>query len=368
MGTHLTEKHPLVSIVVLNYNGIKFLQDVFDSLLECTYPNLEIIMVDNRSSDESVLFVTDKYPRVRIHQNAENYKYARGNNEGIKIANGKYICLLNNDVKVSPRFVEPIIEIFESDLEIGAAQPKILDFNNRKQLEYAGACGGYLDWFGYPFLRGRLFNITENDSGQYDESVEIFWASGACIFFRADTLKNVGLLDESFELHMEEIDLCWRLHLTGWKILSVPQSVIWHHGGGTLSQFSAQKVYYNFRNNIFALIKNFSALNLLLRLPFRFFLDLIAVLRSFAILQFAMGLAILKGYSWLLFHISLLWEHRIQSQSRRIIMEKEVLKSIYPGSIVFEFFILRRHRFSDLLFFGKFLSRLGRKKSILKNN
>jgi GT2 family glycosyltransferase len=364
----LTGKQPLVSIVILNYNGLKFLKDVFDSLLEGSYPNLEIIMVDNRSSDESVEFVQRHYPEVIIHQNPENYKYARGNNEGIKISKGKYICLLNNDVKVSPGFVEPIIDYFENDPKVGAAQPKILDFSNRINLEYAGACGGYLDWLGYPFLRGRLFNITERDSGQYDEPLQIFWASGACIFFRAATLHEVGSLDESFELHMEEIDLCWRLHLTGWKIVSVPQSVIWHHGGGTLSQFSPQKVYYNFRNNIFTVIKNFSTLNLIIRLPLRFLLDIIALLRSLAILQFAMGLAIAKGYLWLLFHIPILWVHRRQSQAKRIMMEREVLNTMYPGSIVLEFFVLKRQRFSDLLFFKKFMSRLRRKKIILKNN
>lgn len=357
---------PLVSILIVNFNGIRFLKNCFNSLRNCTYPNLEILFIDNCSTDNSVEFVNQNYPEVKVIQNAENFMFARGNNEGIKIAKGKYICLLNNDVEVDAGFIEPIIDVFEKYPKVGACQSKLLEMQNRNHLDYTGACGGYIDWFGYTFLRGRIMNETESDQGQYDESVAIFWTSGACMFIRREALQPSGLLDEDFQLHMEEIDLCWRLKLNGWNLYSIPDSKIWHHGGGTLNHNDPIKIYYNFRNNIFMLAKNLSSLNLFIRLPLRFILDAIALLRSLILFQFKMAIAILKAYSWILTHIGLIYQKRRQVQKARQKTDREVLYLMYPGSIVFEFFLLGKKRFSDLIFHQKFMAKIKQLNIILK--
>ena len=349
---------PLISILIVNFNGLEFLKTCFDSLRNCSYPNLEIIFIDNCSTDNSIEFVKQEYPEVKIIQNEENYMFARGNNEGIKVANGKYICLLNNDVEVDPGFIEPVIETFEDHHEIGACQPKLLEIQNRQHLEYTGACGGYIDWFGYTFLRGRIMNETEPDTGQYDEALPLFWASGACLFLSKEALEDCGMLDEDFQLHMEEIDLCWRLRLTGWQIYSIPESRIWHHGGGTLDHNNPAKIYYNFRNNIFMLVKNLSVFNLITRLPLRFLLDTIAFLRSLILFQNSMAAAIINAYKWLLIHGRLIYRKRLIVQRQRRLSDKKILNLMYPGSIVFEFFLLGKKRFSDLIFYDKFLAKI----------
>jgi len=364
---------PLISILIVNFNGLRFLKTCFNSLRKCTYPNLEIIFIDNSSTDGSVDFVTKNYPEVKILKNKENYMFARGNNEGIKIAAGKYFCLLNNDVEVDSGFIEPVIEMFEKHPEIGACQSKLLEMQSRSHLEYTGACGGYIDWFGYTFLRGRIMDETEPDNGQYDESLPIFWASGACLFLRRKALESLAsrrgseLLDEDFKLHMEEIDLCWRLRLAGWVIYSIPQSMVWHYGGGTLGHDSPAKIYYNFRNNIFMLAKNLSTVNLIIRLPLRIILDVVAFVRSLIVFQTSMAMAILKAYRWLLFHIGLIWKKRRGVQNQRRVPDREVLNLMYPGSIVFEFFLLGKKHFSDLLFSDKFIARISQNK-IAKNS
>jgi len=347
-------ERPLVSILIVNYNGLRFLQTMLDSLRNCTYSNLEIIFIDNCSTDNSIEFVKKNYPEVKIVENPENYMFARGNNEGIKIANGEIICLLNNDVEVDPGFIEPIIEVFEAHANIGACQSKMLEMTDRSHLEYTGACGGYIDWAGYPFLRGRIMDRTEPDDGQYDEPAPLFWGSGACLFVRKEALEGSGLLDEEFELHMEEIDLCWRLRLAEWGIYSIPASKIWHHGGGTLNYNHPVKIYYNFRNNIFMLAKNLSTKSLIIRLPIRLALDAIAFVRSLLVMQFSMAFAILRAYGWLLSHIGLIFQKRKQVQRQRRAPDKKILDLMYPGSIVFEFFLLGKKRFSDLIFYNKF--------------
>ncbi|NIV15450.1 MAG: glycosyltransferase [Aliifodinibius sp.] len=344
------EEKPLVSVVTLNFDGIRFLKDLFDSLRRCTYPNLEVIMVDNCSQDESVNFVKQNYPEVKIVENSENLMYTGGNNEGLKHAKGKYICLVNNDVDVDPGFIDPIVNAFESNARIGAAQPKILAMQERDRLEYAGACGGYIDWFGYPFLRGRLFFTTEKDEGQYDKPAELFWGSGACLFLRKDTLNEVGHFDEDFVLHQEEIDLCWRIRLAGWSIVSIPQSQIWHHVGGTLDKDSPRKTYWNFRNNLFLLFKNLSLGNLLIRLPLRVPLDFLALGIELFKGHFANARAVARAYLWLMTHFTLLRDKRRITQKQRKVPDKGIFKCVYPGSVVFEYFLLGRRKFSDLLF------------------
>lgn len=343
-----SEDIPLVSVVTLNYNGKRFLKGLFDSLRECSYPHLEIIMVDNCSHDDSVQFVKEHYPEVKVHQNDQNYLYAGGNNRGLEIAAGKYICVLNNDVLVDPGFIEPIVEAFEANPRMMAGQPKILSMQNRSQFEYAGSAGGFIDWLGYPFVRGRILFSIEEDSGQYDTPARLFWASGACLFLRKEVIDAVGNFDEDFGLHMEEIDLCWRIHLAEGEVYSIPRSVIRHFVGGTLEQENPRKVYWNFRNNMFLLIKNLSLRNLLVRLPIRISLDALAFVVELLKRHFRSALAILKAYAWLLLHIPLMLRKRREVQKMRKVSDKTVFACVYPGSIIFEYFLLRRRKFSDL--------------------
>lgn len=340
---------PLVSVVTLNFNGKRFLQGLFESLERCTYPNLEIIMVDNCSDDQSVAFVREHFPAVKVVINEQNLMYAGGNNQGLKVAAGEFVCLINNDVDVDAGFIEPLVEAMREHPEIAAVQPKILAMQQRDYLEYAGACGGFVDFLGYPFLRGRLFFTTEKDSGQYDDPAELFWASGACLFLRKSALEEAGFLDEDFVMHMEEIDLCWRLRLLGWKIMAIPHARVWHHVGGTLDKDNPRKTYWNFRNNIFLLLKNLSAGNLWLRLPLRIPLDALAFTLELLKGHFANGLAIAKAYGWLVSHTGLMFRKRRENQRYRKLPDKAVLRKMYPGSVVFEYFILRRKAFSKLL-------------------
>ncbi len=352
------QEWPLVSVMTLNWNGKRFLPGLFDSLADCSYPNLEVIMVDNASTDDSVEFVRNTYPWVKILENAENYMYARGNNEGLRICQGKYICLINNDVDVDPGFIEPVIRMFEQHERLAAAQPKILAMADRGQYEYAGAAGGYLDALGYAFARGRLFFDTEKDDGQYDDPRELFWASGACLFLRRSALEETGYIDEDFVLHQEEIDLCWRLRLRDWRIGFVPEAKIWHYGGGTLEQANAGKTYWNYRNNFFLLTKNLALPGLLLRLILRVPLDGVAMVVELLKRQFANAWAIVRAYGWIIRHIPLMLRKRREVQKNRIVPDRDIFQLMYPGSLVAEYFLLGRRKFSDLGQAGKFLKRI----------
>ncbi len=348
---------PLVSILILNYNGKRFLKNLFDSILQCTYPNLEIVMVDNASEDDSVAFVQTHYPQVKIHQNAENYMFARGNNEGLKVVSGKYVCVMNNDVVVAPDFIEPIVAAFENDARIAAVQPKILAMQMRDHFEYSGAAGGFLDRFGYPFVRGRIFRTIEKDEGQYDQPSRLFWASGACCFLRKSAIDVVGAFDPDFMMHMEEIDLCWRLQLRGWEVMVAPAGKIWHYVGGTLNQDNPRKMYWNYRNNLFMLIKNLSLKNLLLRLFVRIPLDVVALGMETVKGRFGNTKAIISAYLWVFANIKLIMRKRRAVQRLRTVSDRRIFQKMYPGSIVFEYFILGKRKFSELIWVNQLVER-----------
>ncbi len=343
-----TSHNPLVSFITVNYNGKKYLRDLYDSLGRITYPRTELILVDNASADDSVNFVRENYPRVKIVQNPANYMFARGNNEGIKAATGEIICLINNDVKVDPAFLTVIVNAFNNKPELAACQPKVLDLNQPDHFEYAGAAGGFIDKYGYPFMRGRMFFDLETDQGQYDDNMEIFWSTGACFFIRKSVLDDLGILDEDFQMHMEEIDLCWRLHLHRYHIYCIPAAKVWHQGGGTLSSENPRKNYWNFRNNIFLLVKNLQMINLARIIIFRLFMDGIALTRELFRGKFKNGFSIGKAYVWILLHLPLLLRKRREIQQKRRAGDKEIFRLVYPGSIVWEYFIRGRKKFSQL--------------------
>jgi len=245
----------LVSIVILNYNGRKHLQTFLPSVVKFSqdYP---IIVADNNSNDESIQFLRDRYPNIRIIQFEENHGFCKGYNLAIAQVKSEFCILLNSDVEVTANWIEPMLKMMESDPSIAACQPKILAYSSRNQFEYAGAGGGFIDFLGYPFCRGRLFNSLEEDERQYNDITPVFWASGACFFTRTEIFLESGGFDEDFFAHMEEIDLCWRMQLKGFGVWYCGESTVYHLGGGTLPKTSPKKTYLNFRNSLLVLIKN----------------------------------------------------------------------------------------------------------------
>ena len=269
------------AVVILNWNGKhwleKFLPNVISESSDAT-----VIVADNNSSDDSIKFLEEKYPNIRIIQNDGNFGYAKGYNLSLKQIDAEYFILLNSDIEVTENWISPIISLMDSNNTISACQPKILDYNNKTKFEYAGASGGYIDKFGYPFCRGRIFDDLEEDKGQYNNTTEVFWATGACLFVRASHFWEVGGLDEDFFAHQEEIDLCWRLKNKGYKVFVEPKSEVYHVGGGTLQVGSPLKTHLNFRNNLYMLFKNLPLSSLFIIIPIRLVLDGIAAITFLA--------------------------------------------------------------------------------------
>ena len=245
-----------LAIVILNWNGKRFLEQFLPVLEQYLPEYAEIVVADNASSDGSVAFLKEAHPSVRVLEHTENEGFARGYNHAFEHVEAEYYCLLNSDIEVTPHWIEPIIEQMDSDERIAAVQPKLLSYHDRGRFEYAGASGGFVDKYGYPFCRGRVFSNVEDDHGQYDNEMDIFWASGAALFVRSDVYRTMGGLDPDFFAHMEEIDFCWRIKNAGYKIKVNPKSVVYHIGGGTLPKNNSFKTYLNFRNNLFLLLKS----------------------------------------------------------------------------------------------------------------
>ncbi|MCK5907231.1 MAG: glycosyltransferase family 2 protein [Flavobacteriales bacterium] len=244
-----------IAVVILNWNGRNLLKHFLPSIVNYS-DNAEIIVADNASTDDSVKWVKENYPDVRIIQNTENGGYARGYNQALKHVDADVYALVNSDIEVTKNWLSSIEELFKSNKDISIIQPKILDFKNIKKFEFAGATGGFIDKLGYPYCRGRVFTEIEEDKGQYNDVSEIFWASGACFFIKSETFIEVGGFDEDYFAHMEEIDLCWRAHNLGKKVFYTPYSKVYHVGGATLQESNPHKTYLNFRNSLFTILKN----------------------------------------------------------------------------------------------------------------
>tara|TARA_B100001250_G_scaffold376562_1_gene364935 strand:- start:17284 stop:18300 length:1017 start_codon:yes stop_codon:yes gene_type:complete len=266
-----------IAVVILNWNGKSWLEKFVPTLIK--YSNeATIFLADNASDDNSVNFIKENFPQIKVIIHKTNLGYAKGYNDALKQINAKYFVLINSDIEVTENWLSPIINLMRSNAEIAACQPKILDYNNKDRFEYAGASGGYIDNLGYPFCRGRIFDNIEIDKGQYNDAIEVFWATGACLFIQASSFWKVGGLDEDFFAHQEEIDLCWRLKNKGYIIMVEPNSTVYHVGGGTLDSSSPFKTQLNFRNNLYMLFKNLPVISLLSVIPIRLFLDGIAAL------------------------------------------------------------------------------------------
>ncbi len=335
---------PSVAIVILNYNGRKHLQTFLPSVLNSTYTNKRVIVADNASTDDSLPFIKEHFPSVEILLNTQNDGFAGGYNWALKLVKSDYYVLLNSDVEVSPNWIEPIIALMESDANVAACQPKLIAYTNRNLLEYAGACGGWMDVLGYPFSRGRIFDVLEEDKHQYDDIQEIFWASGAAMFIRSDLFHQLEGFDASFFAHQEEIDLCWRIQLAGYKLMVVPQSVVYHVGAGTLPR-GGRKVFLNFRNNLLMLSKNLTSFERIKVLPFRFLLDAISAWKGLLQGDKDFFIAISKAH----FSVLSIWLKGYNSthQLKRVPLRQ--LGGVYDGSVVYQYFIKHKHYFNQIV-------------------
>ena len=297
-----------IAVVILNWNGKKLLEQFLPSVVKYS-KEASVYVADNASTDDSISFIEHHYPKVHIIKNNQNGGYAKGYNDALKSLKEPVFCLLNNDVEVTNNWLEPIIQTFNNEPNTGIIQPKILDYKHKDYFEYAGAAGGFIDKFGYPYCRGRIFDSIEKDLGQYNDVTEIFWASGACLFIRNEVYKTLNGLDESFFAHMEEIDLCWRAKNAGYKIKYVGKSEVFHLGGATLNSLNPQKTYLNFRNSLYTLTKNANG-NLFIIVFIRLILDGIAGLKFLLELKFKHFLAIIHAHFSYYKHLGTLLNQR----------------------------------------------------------
>ncbi|WP_443947253.1 glycosyltransferase family 2 protein [Pedobacter sp. AW1-32] len=335
--------NPSVAVVILNWNGKNFLKEFLPSVLRSEYDNLQIIVSDNASTDDSVAFIEENFPSVKIISNDLNYGFAGGYNRVLERVEADYFILLNSDVEVVPNWIQPVINLMQNDPTIAAAQPKVKYQLHKNQFEYAGAAGGQLDIYAYPFCRGRIFNVYEIDNGQYNDTREIFWASGAAFFIKSKCWKEVGGLDADLFAHMEEIDLCWRLKNRGYKIMFCPETEVYHVGGGTLQTENPYKTYLNFRNNLIIMQKNLPAGDAIFRIFIRMCIDFIAWWHFLLSGKPKFTLAVSKGHWHFLQAITKTNKKRDRKQ---IAYAKHA--GVYNNSIVWAFFIKKIRFFSKL--------------------
>ncbi len=341
----------VVSIVILNWNGKQHLELFLPELVRhTTYPGSEIVVADNGSSDDSLDFLKKEYPRIRIIELEHNHGFSGGYNRAIEQIDARYVLLLNSDIEVTEGWLEPMLELMENDEQVAACTPKILDFKQRTHFEYAGAAGGFIDRFGYPFCRGRLFDHLEEDQGQYDDPSNLFWGSGACLMVRADLYRESGGLDEQFFAHMEEIDLCWRLQRMGYLIRYIPSSTVYHVGGATLQRGNPFKTYLNFRNNLLLLHKNLPSRGRVRILQTRMILDGISAFRFLYQGASRDFLAVFKAH---LAYYGMKSSYRGMKNKNKYPENDVIVAGIFPRSIVREFFLKGRRKFSDLKFKNK---------------
>ncbi len=330
-----------VAVVILNWNGQKYLEQFLPSVLKFLPSFAKIFVADNDSTDASISFLKKNYPQVNLVINDENGGYAKGYNDALKKIEAEYYILLNSDIEVTENWIEPIIELMDTHTNIAACQPKIRSFHEKEKFEYAGAGGGYIDKYGYPFCRGRIFQELETDHGQYDDAVEVFWASGACMFVRSDHFWQLDGLDNDFFAHMEEIDFCWRAKNKGYQIYYQPQSLVYHVGGGTLPKNNPQKTFLNFRNNLYLLYKNLEKHRLIQVFIYRLILDGVAGMKFLIDGQAKDTWAVIKA------HFSFYRAIGPLRRKRKVLNQQKVGQA-YQRNIVFEHFVKKIKTFNKL--------------------
>lgn len=313
-------------------------------MLATRYDNFEVVVFDNGSADDSVSFLQHHFPQVKLLLSEKNHGFAKGYNEALKQVQADYFALINSDLQVQPGWLTPIINLLEQDTVYAACQPKLLSFSNKNFFEYAGAAGGWLDSFGYPFARGRVFDITEEDKGQYDTVQQVFWVTGAAMVIRSEVFRELKGFDEYFFAHQEEIDLCWRMQLAGYKLFANPESVVYHVGGGTLPRGNTLKTYLNFRNNQIMLYKNLPWSQKWWKIPFRIGLDAVSAWKGLLKGDGGYFLAILRA------HFSFVkWILLKQGQSIFPDKKSGSLAGVYKGNLAWQHFIKGKKYFSQLI-------------------
>ncbi len=285
------------AVVILNWNGKKLLKQFLPSVISHTVSDdCSVIIADNGSTDDSVDFMKTEYPEVPLIVLDRNYGFAEGYNKALERVDSEYVVLLNSDVETTNGWVTDLISFMDTNPDVAAVQPKILSYNDRDKFEYAGAAGGFIDKYGYPFCRGRILNTVETDEGQYDKEIDVFWATGACMCVRLRDYQEAGGLDGRFFAHMEEIDLCWRFNARGRRVMCIPSSIVYHVGGASLSKDNPKKMYLNFRNNLLMLYKNVTQDKLNQTFFFRYIFDFMAFIHLLVKGQFKSAKAVIKAY------------------------------------------------------------------------
>lgn len=330
-----------VAVVILNWNGREFLRKFLPSVIEHSREDADIYVADNNSTDDSVEILKSEFGEVKIIRNDKNYGFAGGYNVALAQIDADFYILLNSDIEVTAGWIRPVIKMMQEDKSIVACQPKLLSYFEKSRFEYAGAAGGFIDKYGYPFCRGRIFQSIETDTGQYEKPADIFWATGACLFVRTSVYNELGGLDERFFAHMEEIDFCWRAKMNGGRIIYCPDSTVYHVGGGTLPKKSSRKTYFNIRNNHIMLFKNLPQNRLIKVLIARLFLDGVAAFKFLVDGGLPDFLAVIKAH-W---HFFFLIPRVLQERKHNTIIP---VGGVYRSNLVFEYFLKRKKKFSDL--------------------
>ena len=328
------------AIVILNWNGQKLLEEFLPAILNFSLDLATIYIADNASTDTSIQYVSTYYPSVNIIENKSNGGYAKGYNDALIHIEADIYCLLNSDVEVTKEWLTPVLSVFEKEQQTAIIQPKLLDLKDKNRFEYAGAGGGFLDLYGYPYCRGRVFNDLEIDKGQFNDITDIFWASGACLFIRSKVYREIGGFDEDYFAHQEEIDLCWRAQNIGYKVKYVGSSTVFHLGGATLHETNPQKTYLNFRNSLLNVVKNVPAKWFLFVIFSRLILDGIAGIKFLFEFRPIHTFAVLKA------HISF-YKNFYKFLRKRKKLQKKHHYNMHT-SIVWQYFILGRKKFGAL--------------------
>jgi GT2 family glycosyltransferase len=337
-----------IAVVILNWNGREHLDKFLPSVIKYSgNSSTEIYVADNNSSDDSINLLKNKYHRIKLIQFDRNYGFAQGYFKALEQIKSEYFVLLNSDVMVTSNWLS-LVDLMEKDKSIAACMPKIRSYANNDYFEYAGAAGGFIDKLGYPFCRGRILNNIEKDEGQYDDPIEVFWASGACMFLRAKAYFEAGGLDKDFFAHMEEIDLCWRLKRLDYKVICYPDVTVYHVGGGTLPNNTPRKLYYNYRNNLFLLYKNLPENIFYKTIIARLLLDMLSAFVYLFNFSFSFSFAVIKAH--LAFYSSL---KTLKRKRKKIRSDSELnnINQIYKKSILFKFFVRKTRCFSQLDFY-----------------
>lgn len=329
-----------IAIVILNWNGKKLLEKFLPSIVNFSSEKAEIFVADNASTDDSIKFIKTFYPSVNIIENSVNGGYAKGYNDALQAVEADIYCLINSDVEVTENWLSPVLDVFEKNKNVAIIQPKILDYKDKSSFEYAGAAGGFIDFFGYPYCRGRIFNSLEKDTHQFDDTTEIFWASGACFFIRSEVYHQLEGFDENYFAHQEEIDLCWRTNNLGFDIKYLGTSTVFHIGGATLQETNPHKTYLNFRNSLLNVVKNVPKKWFLIVVFSRLILDGIAGIKFLIELRPIHTFAILKA------HVSFYKNLPLFLKKRRKLYKKQAY--FLHISIVWQYFVLGRNKFKDL--------------------